>query len=1133
MEDNVFVQVVRERYLFHIKQNFLASFITTMKIFTRVTLSSTSTCFWFLYASSLYTLCFCNQSSDHIQCIATERMALIQFKSNLVDDANRLSSWSGEDCCSWSGVVCDNFTHHVHEIHLRGPDDGTYDTDDELDAATKQMLGGIISPSLIKLEQLRHLDLSCNDFNFTPIPAFLGSLQNLRYLNISRSQFAGEIPHQLGNLSALLVLDVHDDPNSGNLQAENLKWVENLKRLQYLDMSAINLAGASDWLQAISTLSSLQELHFSLCGLTQIPSEPTRVRFTSLVVLDLSYNIFNGLLPGWLFSLHNLVSLDLTNGFIGGLNPETRGGFDSMPSLTTLRISSNTFVNSSSILNGLYSLSNLQFLDVSNCNLTDPVLSNLQNLSLIVHLDISNNQIVDVIPKSLSNLCNLTTLDLQSNNFSGDVTELLERFCECESPKLELFALRGNYVTGRLPEKLGRLKNLASIDIAYNQLTGILPRSLGRLSLLKTLQLNINQLEGSIPDSVGDLSSLEFLDLSYNKLNGSIPESIGKLGELNFLTLHHNSLTGIVTESHFANLTSLKTLWVGDNKLAFDLVNNWIPPFQLTVLRIGSCDLGPLFPSWVQSQASLEELDLANANISDTIPNWIWSTFSFVTFFNISHNNVMGKLGDVSFLTAGGVLDLSSNNFHGGLPRNFNKPDLDFLDLSYNNLSGTLDQFLCSGIQEPQQLRVLNLANNNMSGGLPECWMNWESLVILNLEKNKFSGKIPLTLGNISSLESLDIRNNKLAGEIPVSLLNSKSLLLVELAENELNGRIPTSIGRNDTSLKILSLRSNKLEGEIPDELCHLNSIQILDVGDNNLSGYLPKCFANFSVISGKEIPSPIVLYDTLFQNQVLGSASLVTKGRVFSYSSILFLVTTVDLSDNNFSGSIPDELMALSGLRYLNLSHNRLTGRIPDTIGQMKSLESLDLSVNHLDGRIPSSMSGLSQLNSFNVSYNNLTGRIPTGSQFQTFNDESSFIGNSLCGAPLAACQPNRDDTNRSNDNDDESDPDSIDWILVIFTIVGLIVGFWVVVGPLLVSKQWREAYYRFLDKIRIKLRDFVFPCSKMREPPHETHSSADQGQRFDLSQYIFDPHEGFKQHKSSHEASSSTQPPHQSDTW
>ncbi|KAK9063292.1 hypothetical protein SSX86_017162 [Deinandra increscens subsp. villosa] len=110
---------------------------------TLVTLSSSS-CLSLLFVSSLFSLCLCTQNSDPILCIATERLVLIQLKNNLIDRANRLSSWvAGTDCCKWSGVVCDNVTGNVHELHLRGPDDGihghchgSYDTDDQLEEAS-------------------------------------------------------------------------------------------------------------------------------------------------------------------------------------------------------------------------------------------------------------------------------------------------------------------------------------------------------------------------------------------------------------------------------------------------------------------------------------------------------------------------------------------------------------------------------------------------------------------------------------------------------------------------------------------------------------------------------------------------------------------------------------------------------------------------------------------------------------------------------------------------------------------------------------------------------------------------------------------------------------------------------------
>ncbi|KAK8633942.1 hypothetical protein V6N13_014773 [Hibiscus sabdariffa] len=102
--------------------------------------------------------------------------------------------------------------------------------------------------------------------------------------------------------------------------------------------------------------------------------------------------------------------------------------------------------------------------------------------------------------------------------------------------------------------------------------------------------------------------------------------------------------------------------------------------------------------------------------------------------------------------------------------------------------------------------------------------------------------------------------------------------------------------------------------------------------------------------------------------------ALLVLKGREDEYSTILGLVTSLDLSANGLTGEIPKELGALIGLRSLNLSENLLTGNIPDSIGSMESMESLDLSMNRLYGRIPSSLSNLNFLNHFNVSYNNLT---------------------------------------------------------------------------------------------------------------------------------------------------------------
>ncbi|CAN7104161.1 unnamed protein product [Brassica rapa subsp. narinosa] len=64
--------------------------------------------------------------------------------------------------------------------------------------------------------------------------------------------------------------------------------------------------------------------------------------------------------------------------------------------------------------------------------------------------------------------------------------------------------------------------------------------------------------------------------------------------------------------------------------------------------------------------------------------------------------------------------------------------------------------------------------------------------------------------------------------------------------------------------------------------------------------------------------------------------------------------------------------------------------------------LASLDLSRNHLSGTIPNELKALTFLAFLNVSHNQLTGEIPQGTQI-TGQSKSSFKGNAgLCGLPL-----------------------------------------------------------------------------------------------------------------------------------
>ncbi|KDO51965.1 hypothetical protein CISIN_1g038633mg, partial [Citrus sinensis] len=126
-------------------------------------------------------------------------------------------------------------------------------------------LGGPISPSLLQLKDLKYLDLSMNNFKGFKVPEFIGSLKELRYLNLSGSFFSGTIPQSLGNLTNLLYLDLNNFLDQSN--QIGLGWLSGLPSLKYLNLGGADLSkDAAYWLESISMLRSLVELRLPNCN---------------------------------------------------------------------------------------------------------------------------------------------------------------------------------------------------------------------------------------------------------------------------------------------------------------------------------------------------------------------------------------------------------------------------------------------------------------------------------------------------------------------------------------------------------------------------------------------------------------------------------------------------------------------------------------------------------------------------------------------------------------------------------------------------------------------------------------------------------------------------------------------------
>ncbi len=199
---------------------------------------------------------------------------------------------------------------------------------------------------------------------------------------------------------------------------------------------------------------------------------------------------------------------------------------------------------------------------------------------------------------------------------------------------------------------------------------------------------------------------------------------------------------------------------------------------------------------------------------------------------------------------------------------------------------------------------------------------------------------------------------------------------------------------------------------------------------------------------------------------------SQVTEHQELKYGAAgISYMVRIDLSLNQLTGGIPNDITSLHGLLNLNLSWNHLSGKLPENIGAMKSVESLDFSRNNLSGEIPLSLSDLTYLSSLDLSYNNFVGRIPRGGQLDTLyaNNPSMYDGNSgLCGPPLQR--------NCSNVNAPKHGKQNISVVFFYFGLVsGFVIGLWVVFCAILFKRSWRVAYFHQGDMLYDKAYVFT----------------------------------------------------------
>ncbi|KAI3883781.1 hypothetical protein MKW92_042736 [Papaver armeniacum] len=495
-------------------------------------------------------------------------------------------------------------------------------------------------------------------------------------------------------------------------------------------------------------------------------------------------------------------------------------------------------------------------------------------------------------------------------------------------------------------------------------------------------------LNSLFPVELANLTSLSVLELSRCNLNGSIPY----IPQLEELDVSGNPDLNVDLNRMFKiQWPKLRKLWISHTQVNGSFLHLASSASSITSLSASSCSIQGSLPSSFSNLSQLQYLDLYKNSITGDVHSLI-SNLKYLHY-----------------------LDLSLNNFQGTLPKSICEIlPLRKLFLADNNLTGSIP----SCITKLQHLRVFRVSNNSIEGNvLLPSFFNEMNLSVIDLSSNRLTIVIdqPLHLYPRSRLETLMLRSCNLKGIFPASIIcNSNHLYSLDLSDNNLTGAIPSCLFKLKY-LESLDLSRNNLTGAINFNLFKLESLEDLNLSNNKLHGPLPplpkststidvsnnQFSGEISIETGKILSNCGVV--NLSGNKLSGSLSslCLTDGGGFygDYAGTF----SMDLSNNNLSGSIPTSIGRCSNIQSLNLANNNLTGTIPNElqlgpglallqlngnnlkgtlnfITKLHNLVALNLADNNFEGTIPASLSSFQDLKILSLRSNKLSGSIPEG---------------------------------------------------------------------------------------------------------------------------------------------------------
>ncbi len=679
-------------------------------------------------------------------------------------------------------------------------------------------------------------------------------------------------------------------------------------------------------------------------------------------------------------------------------------------------------------------------LDMSNNNVSGPIPAQLGELSLLTELKLYRNELTGQIPSEWANLENLELLYLSRNQLDGEIPAFLG-----DLTNLERLHLNNNNFTGAVPAELGNLTNMESLLLHSNPgLEGKMSPALTGMTSLERFHfqdtgvcyLNATNLERWIQglnDAKGndcDRAALIALyhatdgDNWHNNTNWLSDKPLGQWHGIRTLGtrpmnmfLQNNNLSGPLPPE-FGDLNGLTLVEIHGNNLSGSFSPEWTG-FKMPVMFFNDNNLSGRLPSVLfdkfdprpnyvsYSNERFKDLDLRNnSGMYGPLPRSL--VLARPIFSVLFTGTDLCAPGDADFQTElnmlPGIIGAPGTELTNLVTLDQTCTDRQILSALYEDTDGpnwtnsanwNSEQPLGEwhGVTTNADGRVtgLNLAENNLTGPLPDYLASLTELTELALHRNNLSGEISPALGQFEHLENFYLSRNNLTGEIPAEFGGLVSVSRLHLNNNNLSGDVPAELG-NLTNLTSLMLQSNAgLSGELPQGLtgrADLTRIHFQDTGIcAPLNAGFQQWLGNVSDAMGDNCANQdrealVALYNATDGANWHNNTNWLSDQPIGEWYGISTdkngNVDVMLLQNNNLRGPIPAEIGDFANLQIHSFSSNWLTGPIPAELGNLTSLTSMSLGTNLLSGEVPAELGNLTKLTNLDLRGNALTGELP-----------------------------------------------------------------------------------------------------------------------------------------------------------